>query len=214
MEHVTISPGHWLGPAAAASYRRMRDAGLPAGGVTDAGRTFAEQAVLYARYLRGELVATAARPGTSSHESGRALDLSGPARAWVRAHGRDFGWLRDRVRREPWHLEYVLVLDRRLTSGARTPPAPVVTDVRPHRPRRPHGPSQEELMAGPVRIRTRAGGIFLVDIARAEFRPLDPTANAVVDRLGVPIVWDDVSDRDRDLVRQLVIDLRTPVISG
>jgi len=124
MNAVDIAPGHWLRADAAASYQRMRAAGMPAGGITDAGRTYAEQAAMYARYLRGELVAYAARPGTSKHETGTALDLDGAARAWAREHGRAFGWLRDRVAREPWHMEYVLVLDQRLLSGAATP-API-----------------------------------------------------------------------------------------
>lgn len=202
---TAIAPGHWLAPAAAASYARMRAAGMPAGGITDAGRTYEQQAALYARYLRGELVATAARPGTSKHETGNALDLAGDARTWVRAHGRAFGWLRDQVAREPWHMEYVLVLDTRLTAGAGAPPAPIAPTPRP---------PLEDLMSGPVRIRTATGGIFLVNVARGDFRALDPIANSVVDRLGIPIVWDGLTPNERNQVRQLVIDLKTPVVSG
>lgn len=198
---VTIAPGHWLAPAAAASYQRMRAAGMPAGGITDAGRTYAEQAAMYARYLRGELLATAARPGTSKHETGNALDLSGPAQAWVREHGAAFGWQRDRVAREPWHMEYVLVLDQRLLTPPPTP-APIT-------PR----PPQEALMAGPVRIRHEET-IYLVDLQRGEFRALDPTSNSLLARLDVPLVWDGLSEYERDQVRQLVRDLKSPKISG
>lgn len=123
---TTIAPGHWLRDDAAASYQRMRAAGLPAGGITDAGRTRAEQEALYARYLRGELVAYAARPGTSKHETGCALDLDGAARAWVRQHGTRFGWLRDQVRNEPWHMEYVPALD--LEASRITPPTAAQED--------------------------------------------------------------------------------------
>lgn len=120
---VEIAAGHWLDAPAAASYFRMLAAGMPRGGITDAGRTYAQQQVMYARYLRGELLATAARPGTSKHEKGNALDLSGAAREWVRSHGRQFGWLIDQVAREPWHMEYAISLDRRLFAT----PEPVVS---------------------------------------------------------------------------------------
>lgn len=106
---VTIAPGHWLEPAAAASYVRARAAGMPAG-ITDAGRTREEQAALYARYLRGELTATAAKPGESRHEAGRALDLPERPAAWLAAHP-DHGWRRT-IAREPWHFEYLEQLDR------------------------------------------------------------------------------------------------------
>ena len=111
----------WLTPAAAASYARMRAAGMPAGGITDAGRTFAEQAAMYALYLAGKLKATAAVPGTSKHEKGNALDLAGDAQSWVRANGARFGWLIDRVPNEPWHMEYVAARD---TAAATPTPAP------------------------------------------------------------------------------------------
>ena len=100
--------GHpaWLRADAAGSYERMKRAGMPAGCVSDAGRTYAEQAEMYRRYLAGELPATAARPGTSKHETGIALDLAEPARAWVRKFGKYYGWQKDNVRNEPWHMEY------------------------------------------------------------------------------------------------------------
>lgn len=105
-----IAGRHWLAPDAAASYQRMRRDGCPPG-ITDAGRTRAEQQRLWERYLRGELVATAARPGTSLHETGLALDIPEPARAWVRAHGEAYGWIKDVVRNEPWHMTYVPARD-------------------------------------------------------------------------------------------------------
>lgn len=113
---TTIATGHWLDAPAAASYQRMRQAGMPAGGITDAGRTNAEQWDLWRAYLAGKLKATAAYPGTSKHESGRALDLSGAALAWARAYGRDFGWIPDLVPDEEWHLEYRADRDKYLTT--------------------------------------------------------------------------------------------------
>ena len=120
----------WLDAPAAAAYGRMLQGGCPGGGITDAGRTNAEQWVLWRKFLAGELKATAAFPGTSKHESGRALDLAfdvrGDARAWVRAHGRAFGWLKDRVANEPWHMEYVASLDQ---HGARLVSNPTTTTL-------------------------------------------------------------------------------------
>lgn len=113
---TTIAIGHWLDAPAAASYQRMRQAGMPAGGITDAGRTNAEQWDLWRAYLAGKLKATAAYPGTSKHETGRALDLTGAALAWARAYGRDFGWIPDLVPHEPWHLEYRANRDKYLTT--------------------------------------------------------------------------------------------------
>lgn len=116
MNIAYISSKHWLREDAAQSYWRMLFAGMPGGGINDAGRTRAEQEIMYARYLRGELKATAARPGTSRHESGVALDLSGAAQSWVRANGLEFGWVKDRVPRELWHMEYFPALDMRKNS--------------------------------------------------------------------------------------------------
>jgi hypothetical protein len=104
VKRTTIAKGHWLDAAPAASYKRARKAGLPAG-ITDAGRTNAEQWVLWRLFKAGKLAATAAYPGTSKHEKGNALDLPGAAREWLRAHG-DYGFVKDRVRNEPWHFEY------------------------------------------------------------------------------------------------------------
>lgn len=101
--------GRWLADDAAASYQRMRRAGCPAG-ITSAGRTYAEQAELRRKYLRGE-GNFALPPGTSKHETGLALDVPEPARAWVREHGRAYGWVKDVNPAEPWHQEYRADLD-------------------------------------------------------------------------------------------------------
>jgi len=118
-----IAPGFWLDQPAAASYARMRAAGCPAG-ITQAGRTFAQQVAMYAAYLAGRLVATAAVPGTSKHEKGNALDVPEPARSWIRANGASFGWIKDLVRNEPWHDEYQLARDQHL-ADVRPAPTPI-----------------------------------------------------------------------------------------
>lgn len=184
VDPVTIAPGHWLRADAAASYQRMRAAGLPAGGITDAGRTRAEQEVMYARYLRGELVAYAAKPGTSKHETGRALDLSGHARAWVRAHGQRYGWLRDQVRNEPWHMEYVAALDLAAAdtipapAAATPPPAPILPGV---------------LMSHHAAVikNAQSGQCHLLDLQEWREQPIDEhRARLTAQALGVDVlVW-------------------------
>jgi len=108
---VQIGSGFWLDGPAAASYLRMRRAGCPPG-ITTAGRTYAQQAQMYEAYLAGRLPAFAAKPGTSKHERGNAIDVPEPARSWIRAYGGGFGWLKDRVNSEPWHMEYQAGFDR------------------------------------------------------------------------------------------------------
>lgn len=127
---VTIAPGHWLDAPAARSYDRMLAAGMPAGGITEAGRTRARQEYLWSEYLAGRLIATAARPGTSRHERGAALDMvtSSPAHAWLIAHGARHGWTRPLLhaaKPEPWHWEYAPTWDRHLTDD--TAPVPPLT---------------------------------------------------------------------------------------
>lgn len=111
--------GRWLRQDAAASYARLRGAGCPAGGIVTAGRTYAEQARLYAAYKAGK-GNLAARPGHSLHESGLAMDVTRgtDAQKWL-THGGDplkvrtgeklrchaYGWYRT-VPSEPWHFAY------------------------------------------------------------------------------------------------------------
>lgn len=83
--------------------------------VTEGGRSYERQQQLYNLYLqgRGNL---AARPGTSLHESGRAVDLGGP---FTNANSREHIWLQQNAHRwgykwtgknfsqfEPWHWEW------------------------------------------------------------------------------------------------------------
>ena len=83
--------------------------------VTDGYRTLAEQ-----RSLRRVKPRLAARPGTSEHGWGLALDLScgvqsfrTPQHAWVARNAGRFGWVlpqwarRSGSKPEPWHWEYM-----------------------------------------------------------------------------------------------------------
>lgn len=83
--------------------------------INEGGRTYARQQQLYNLYLsgRGNL---AARPGTSMHESGRAIDLGGPFQnagsrehRWLQANAGRFGfkWTGKNFKQfEPWHWEW------------------------------------------------------------------------------------------------------------
>ena len=74
-------------------------------------RTDQEQRELYDLYRRGR-GPLAARPGSSNHQSGHALDLDTRApqvRRWLQRHAFRFGFRRT-VASERWHYEYWLPL--------------------------------------------------------------------------------------------------------
>lgn len=87
--------------------------------VNSGGRTYQEQAKLYAAYKAGR-GNKAAAPGTSLHESGIALDLGGPLyntnmqaamatrqHQWMRQNAAQFGWYWvGKNYGESWHWEY------------------------------------------------------------------------------------------------------------
>ena len=101
-----------LDPAAADSWNRMRDDSVanygvdlhPAGPVS-AYRTYQEQAELYDLYLSGQ-GAPANPPGTSSHETGAAVDVAYPSmRDVIDQIGSAYGWS-GTIPSEWWHVEY------------------------------------------------------------------------------------------------------------
>lgn len=113
-----VGDDHLLRPDAAAAFLAMNEAYRDDTGsdlcITDSYRTLDEQYSLKARkpYL-------AARPGTSNHGWGLALDLScgaqtygGAAYKWLDQHGAHYGWVNPAWARpggskpEPWHWEY------------------------------------------------------------------------------------------------------------
>jgi LAS superfamily LD-carboxypeptidase LdcB len=99
--------GHRLWAPAAQSLENMLAAAKKDGvriGITDSYRPYAEQVDLARRkglYSQGGL---AAKPGTSDHGWGMAvdLDLNAKAQAWMRRHGKEYGFEED-TPREPWH---------------------------------------------------------------------------------------------------------------
>lgn len=109
-----ITGGGMLQPAAAAAYEKMVAEARKDGitwTVTDSYRTYEEQVDLARRkglYSEGGL---AARPGTSNHGWGTALDLGGGANSrgttqnnWLQTNAHRFGF--QTIPREPWHWEY------------------------------------------------------------------------------------------------------------
>ena len=122
-----------LRPQAARAFRAMADQAREDGvqlSSVSAYRSYEYQAQLYAQYLQWdpqEVVDTfSARPGSSEHQTGLALDINTaslsshfedtPAYAWLEEHCAQFGFLlrypEDKqhitgYRFEPWHYRYV-----------------------------------------------------------------------------------------------------------
>ncbi|MBX9245145.1 D-alanyl-D-alanine carboxypeptidase family protein [Actinotalea ferrariae] len=101
---------HTLWTPAARSLEALRSAAAADGvtiGITDSYRTLASQVDLAERkglYSQGGL---AAKPGTSMHGWGMAVDLSldSKAQAWMRTNAGAYGFVED-TPREPWHWGY------------------------------------------------------------------------------------------------------------
>jgi hypothetical protein len=118
LQALTFARGHRLVPAAANAAERMNTAYKAAGygniAVTDSYRDYAGQVAV--RASKGNF---AAKPGTSKHGLGRALDLGGgvnnwgtPQRQWMVANAPAFGWRspdwaqQGHATPEPWHWEF------------------------------------------------------------------------------------------------------------
>ncbi|MFT3709857.1 MAG: D-alanyl-D-alanine carboxypeptidase family protein [Archangium sp.] len=112
-----VGGGHRMYGEAARQYTAMRDAARRAGvniRLTDSYRSYDAQVdvarrkgIYGVRQPNGRL-GLAARPGTSNHGLGRAVDVnlgaSPGASAWLRANASRFGF--HTIPREPWHWEY------------------------------------------------------------------------------------------------------------
>jgi hypothetical protein len=112
---VTVGQGnHKLQPNAAAAYEAMVQAAKQDGvswSISDSYRPYAAQVKVAQEkglYSQGGL---AARPGTSNHGWGTALDLGGGANSrgtkqndWLMSNAGRFGF--STIPREPWHWEY------------------------------------------------------------------------------------------------------------
>jgi D-alanyl-D-alanine carboxypeptidase/LysM domain len=114
MGHVPSPYGelHLL-PAAADAWNAMRAEALSTfgtdvypGGPVSAYRTYEQQAELYRAFLAG-YGAPANPPGSSSHESGIAVDVETPQMRWVIDQiGWKYGWGKVHAPGEWWHVDY------------------------------------------------------------------------------------------------------------
>jgi D-alanyl-D-alanine carboxypeptidase len=112
------APGQSLRRAAAMSFNAMSLAYQAQSGsalcVTDSYRSYAEQVA-----VKRKLPGLAARPGTSKHGFGLAVDLCGgvqnfgaPAHRWMKRHAPTYGWFHPAWAEpsgglpEPWHWEF------------------------------------------------------------------------------------------------------------
>lgn len=100
----------WLDAPAAASLARMDAArGRPLR-TNSTGRTRREQQEAYEKYLNGG--SFAAKPGSSPHEYGNAVDFHITEWAWLLEHGQAYGWYLT-IKSEPWHRVYYASRDTR-----------------------------------------------------------------------------------------------------
>lgn len=111
LQRLTTQPNHRLAAPAAAAWDSLVAAAAADGitlRITDSYRPYAEQVDLAERkglYSQGGL---AARPGTSNHGWGLAVDadVTDPATLnWLRVNGPRFGFV-EAAPREPWHWEF------------------------------------------------------------------------------------------------------------
>ncbi len=168
----------WLAPGPAASWTRMLATGMPAGGITEAGRTRERQIEVYNDFLAGRLQATAAKPGTSRHETGRAIDVqtASATQAWLIANAAEHGWTRPLLhapKPEAWHWEHTTALDQHATS---TITAPLI---------------QEVLMAGAQLadfiglIRCKTGAVVAINKASGKVKGVTPGAFQTIVNAGL-----------------------------
>lgn len=109
---VTLPGGKSLRRDAATAFQRMSTAARSEGiwlWVSSGYRTRKEQRLLYERYRQGR-GPRAARPGSSNHQRGLAVDVAvgdedSPTYRWLEANACRHGFRRT-VPSEPWHWEY------------------------------------------------------------------------------------------------------------
>ena len=117
LKAVDSAPGQYLRSDAAIMFEQMNAAFKEQFGhdigMTDSYRSYSLQ--VSTKAAKGWL---AARPGTSNHGWGLAVDLSGKAaqwgtaeRNWIVSHGKEYGWVSPNwaqsSKPEPWHFEFV-----------------------------------------------------------------------------------------------------------
>jgi hypothetical protein len=104
--YLAPSAAQNLAALRAESVRRLGVDVAPAGPMSGY-RSYAQQAELYRQYLAGT-GPLAAPPGSSAHETGRALDVATPAgRRAVDLFGSQYGWSKVEAPSEWWHVSYL-----------------------------------------------------------------------------------------------------------
>src|ERR1043165_2939125 len=120
---VSVS-GVELEAATARAFRTMAKAAAKSGidiAIRSGFRSHEKQKELYRDYKRG-WGHLAARPGSSNHPSGKALDIyitDYRVYEWLKGHAAKYGFKRT-VRREAWHWEYVGVSSRLREARSQT----------------------------------------------------------------------------------------------
>lgn len=122
-------PGGRLATSAADSWLRLRAEIAKQAGIYIAPtssrcsyRTYAEQEWFWNEYQAGR-GSLAARPGTSAHGAGMAVDVATPAMAAaINKHGAPFGWQKkwSDAPSEWWHFRYASDRDSRRFTPAKT----------------------------------------------------------------------------------------------
>jgi len=154
---IVNAHGRRMSQQTAASLERAIKAGMPVPVIDSALRTRAQQRALFldryapahsgagrfndvrvyngVRYVRISSAGMVAVPGTSVHETGRALDISAAhgARTWLAKHAAHYGF-KQTIKSEPWHFEYQSARDaarKALIASAKKPtPKKKTTDKR------------------------------------------------------------------------------------
>lgn len=88
-----------------ADYKKQTGKTMP---IASGGRTYEEQARLYALYKAGK-GNLAAPPGKSEHNKGRAVDFGTKVFNWLQKNAASFGWKwtgKNFSQVEPWHWEW------------------------------------------------------------------------------------------------------------
>lgn len=106
-ELAPIPGGQLSNEAARAWNAGPAKAGCRPLGPNSSYRDFAGQVFFWNKFVAGT-GNLAARPGTSNHGWGKAIDLAAPhMRTWINQHGARYGWRKVEAPGEWWHVNYV-----------------------------------------------------------------------------------------------------------
>lgn len=157
-----------LRPEAAASWNRMRAAGMPHD-VADTYRDLERQKAYEKNPPNSK--GLAAKAGTSPHGWGLAVDARGACLRWLAAHGRAYGWVRT-IKAEDWHFEYQINLDTHARNIATEGDMPLnQTDLE----------AIDRIVAGRIDERLRKGGSWGAAVTQASLEAIHRLVAATLD---------------------------------